>query len=226
MEFIDNGTIKDLMMKHGDGLPELCVYYLFNQIVGGIEDMHNQKIIHRDIKPDNIGLTSNFDIKIFDFTTAKSLDETDITQACGTLNYMSPQYIIGKVKIPKEAWIKLDTFSLGVVLYYLTYGREPYKIYNRDNTNEIVNQINSIDWSFDSSDKEINPDLKDLINNLITIDDKKRLNLFNVRTSNWFKRCKQAIQAIQNKMKLKEKILFQFLELKKLNLDNYFKITN
>ena len=65
MEFIDNGTIKDLMMKHGDGLPELCVYYLFNQLVGGLEDMHNQKIIHRDIKPDKIGLISNFDIKIF-----------------------------------------------------------------------------------------------------------------------------------------------------------------
>ena len=81
------------MKKYGDRLPELCNYYLLNQIMGGQEDMHNQNIINRDIKPDTIGLTSNFEIKILDFTTAKSLDETEISQACGIINNMTPQYI-------------------------------------------------------------------------------------------------------------------------------------
>ena len=207
-----------------DGLPELCAFYLFNQIVIGVEHIHSKNIIHRDIKPDNIGLTSNYEIKIFDFTTAKSLDEADITQASGTANYMSPQYLCGKTKIFKDSWKKLDTFSLGIILFYLVYGREPYVIYKSDKLQDIVKRIESIDWKFQFI-KEINPELKDLIKNLITIDDSKRLDLAKIKTSNWYRKCREAIIQIENKFRVKEKkiMYLEHLYLRNLNLNNYQK---
>ena len=207
------------MSNYNDGLPELLLFVIFSQIVKGLNEIHQHKIIHRDIKPANIGITKKYDIKIFDFTTAKFFEEeNEITHGCGSRNFMDPQYLFNQNKIPKDAWKKLDTFSLGIVLYYLTYGKEPYKLKSYNDFDDFSSLLTNINWEF-TTNKVINPDLKNLIENLITIDNQKRYDLNKVITNSWYKKCDEKVKETRNKypqqLNDNEK-LFKYINIKKI----------
>src|ERR1019366_3659838 len=87
---------------------------------------HADGIVHRDIKPDNLMLTSRGDVKLVDLGIAKRLDEdqslTQTGQAIGTPHYISPEQIRGQRDIDSRA----DIYSLGATLYHLLTGPTPY----------------------------------------------------------------------------------------------------
>ncbi len=95
------------------------------QICQGLQKAHNQGIVHRDIKTDNIVIDSDGTAKILDFGLATIKGDQRITRAgstLGTVAYMSPEQAEGK---PVDQ--RSDLFSLGVVLYELVTGRTPFR---------------------------------------------------------------------------------------------------
>ena len=116
MEYCGGGDLRTYIKKLKQPLPEDQVMFWFKQMVSGINYIHERKILHRDLKPDNIFLTSWFQLKIGDFGLSKCLSRTfDMASTwCGTPVYMAPEVLGGK---PYDQ--KADMWGLGCVLYEL-----------------------------------------------------------------------------------------------------------
>lgn len=95
------------------------------QICTGLDYLHSHKIIHRDLKAENIFLTENNGVKIGDFGISKALENTNAAAQtyCGTPSLMSPEILMSAPYTGKA-----DMWSLGVVLYDLCTGHMPYKM--------------------------------------------------------------------------------------------------
>ncbi|KAA3634713.1 MAG: hypothetical protein DWP97_06490 [Calditrichaeota bacterium] len=94
------------------------------QVCNGLAAAHEKKIIHRDIKPHNIFLTTSNTIRILDFGLAKLIDDNNLTQAgmrLGTVNYMSPEQGQG-LSVDHRS----DIFSTGIILYELITKLNPF----------------------------------------------------------------------------------------------------
>ena len=88
-----------------------------------------KNIIHRDIKPDNIMLTSNFDAKLGDFSLSKIIPENskDTTSRSGTLPYLAPECVTRKNILSYQSSFKADIFSLGIVMYFFLFNSHPFQ---------------------------------------------------------------------------------------------------
>ena len=129
MDFIEGRPIDEYCVSHG--LPTEDRLRLFSQVCSAVQYAHQRLIIHRDIKPGNILVTSDGTPKLLDFGIAKILDaEAPAGQYEPTLTifraltpgYASPEQVKGETITTAT-----DVYSLGVVLYELLTGRHPYR---------------------------------------------------------------------------------------------------
>lgn len=134
MELADYGDLDYFKKKYipRNYCPEAFLCYIAKQILDGLFYIHKLKIIHMDIKQQNILLDKNLDAKITDFSISLSYENikgTDKIQLplAGTSLYMSPE-VLAKEHIDVEDASKIDMFSLGVMLYNLAFGDFPYKL--------------------------------------------------------------------------------------------------
>jgi serine/threonine protein kinase/tetratricopeptide (TPR) repeat protein len=122
MEFIEGEDLKDRVQKGPLPLDE--VFSIAVQIGEGLHEAHERGIVHRDIKPGNIMVTSKGQAKILDFGLARLGAHSKITKidtTLGTAAYMSPEQASGK-----EVDRRSDIWSLGVVLYEMVTGVRPF----------------------------------------------------------------------------------------------------
>jgi len=138
MEYVDGQSLADLLLKAPENkLPEEEVKKYAIQIAEGLAYAHNQRVIHKDIKPQNIMRTKDGAIKLMDFgiaeTVHSSMSRLKNTGSSGTLVYMSPEQLRGK-DVGKES----DIYSLGATLYELLTGNPPF--YQGDITYQIINE--------------------------------------------------------------------------------------
>jgi len=122
MEYIDGDNLSDRITR--GPLPIADSIELTIQIMKGLDQAHEQKIVHRDIKSANIMIKRNGTAKIMDFGLAKLADRTRLTRegaAPGTVVYMSPEQAEGK-----DVDRRSDIWSAGVVLYEMITGSQPF----------------------------------------------------------------------------------------------------
>ena len=123
LELMDMGSLEDLLRAYQRPVPEEHVGMIGDQVVRGLEFLHQNKLIHRDIKPGNILLDSSGLVKLSDFGISKTLDNT--ANICdtfiGTAIYMSPERVFGK-----DYSFSSDLWSLGMVIFETASGRFPF----------------------------------------------------------------------------------------------------
>ena len=132
MEYIDGKHLKNLLKKRGKlTIPETVD--IMSQIASGLSVAHDQYLIHRDIKPQNIMILENGLVKITDFGIAMAMNSTQLTQTnsvMGSVHYLPPEQASGK-----GASLQSDIYSMGILMYELLTGKLPY---HGDNAVEIA----------------------------------------------------------------------------------------
>ena len=124
MEYLDGDDLK-ARMKKGERFSDEDLIMWWNQLVDALNYTHAKGIVHRDIKPGNIFVDNDGNIKLLDFGIAKvkeSISSTQTGQKIGTLMYMSPE----QVKDSKHIDYHTDIYSLAVTFVHLITGKRPY----------------------------------------------------------------------------------------------------
>jgi serine/threonine protein kinase len=133
MEYVPGGSLKDAM-KHK--IPWQTAAALLAPIAEALDYIHQQQIVHRDVKPSNILLQDDFRPMLADFGIVKLIESKDekvdaaIMAGIGTPEYMPPEQSLGK-----EIDFRVDIYSLGVVFYEMVTGK---KLYSADSPIALI----------------------------------------------------------------------------------------
>ena len=190
MEYINGGGLSDCLQKymkiHNKAFPEEIVQYLMRQIIEGLNYIHSLKIIHRDLKLDNIMVSFDSDqdkeklnmmkakIKIIDFGFAIQLTKGDLTySAVGSPINMDP-IILKKFSKNKGQNLgydeKADIWSIGTVCYELLIGKA---VFNAETMNDLVEKVEKGSYSIP---KTVSKEVVSFLNGMLQYDSKYRLS--------------------------------------------------
>jgi serine/threonine-protein kinase len=125
MEYVDGRTVRDLLQDGHRLLPERSLE-IIDGVLRALDYSHQAGIVHRDIKPGNVMVTRNGDIKVMDFGIARAMSDAQATmtqtaQVIGTAQYLSPEQARGE-----RVDARSDLYSTGCLLYELLCGRPPF----------------------------------------------------------------------------------------------------
>jgi len=158
-EYVDGDTLKDII-KREKVLPlsEVIDYAL--QITAGLAHAHENNIIHRDIKPQNMLVSLNGTLKVADFGIARVLSQNTLTMAgqdvVGSVHYISPEQARGS-----HIDARSDIYSVGVVLYEMATGELPFS--GNEPVTVAMKHINQ----YPRKPKDINHDIPQGLNDII-----------------------------------------------------------
>ncbi|MFD2077942.1 serine/threonine protein kinase [Actinopolymorpha cephalotaxi] len=125
MEYVEGRTLRDVLREGRRILPERALE-ITADVLEALEYSHRAGIIHRDIKPGNVMLTPNGDVKVMDFGIARAVADASATMTqtaavIGTAQYLSPEQARGE-----SVDARSDIYSTGCLLYELLTGRPPF----------------------------------------------------------------------------------------------------
>jgi serine/threonine protein kinase len=135
MELVEGGSVRDLLMTNGP-LHWPAVVSCIQQICSALQCAHNHGVIHRDLKPGNLFLTSAGQVKLGDFGIARDVTAADLTSeglTVGTHAYMAPEQITGNAFISGQA----DIYALGCCAYEMLTG---HKVFQGENFAQLFEQ--------------------------------------------------------------------------------------
>ena len=191
LEYIPNINLQNLLEKISI-LPNTAAKQIIAELVNAIEYLHiKMNISHNDLKPSNIMLDDNCHIKLIDFSTAKihgkvfdksagkfiDLDNYVSNEIIGTIDFMSPEMLNHNIIDYRTN----DIWSLGVIIYIIYIGENPFKGKNDYFTSENIKKCK---YSF--KNKDIPEEIKDLINNIFVLDVNKRYNIEQIKKHKYF----------------------------------------
>ncbi|MCD4550025.1 MULTISPECIES: Stk1 family PASTA domain-containing Ser/Thr kinase [unclassified Schaalia] len=126
MEYVEGHTVKDLLAD-GTPVPIDEAIDIISGVLSALEYSHSKGLVHRDIKPGNVMLTTQGEVKVMDFGIARALTDSQSTMTqtnavVGTAQYLSPEQARGE-----QVDTRSDLYSTGVVLFELLTGQPPFK---------------------------------------------------------------------------------------------------
>ena len=193
-DYCNGGALSSCLEKYKrqnkKPFPQELVQYFMRQIVDGLRYIHNMKILHRDIKLDNIlvNFNSNEDlinlnyfnsqIKIIDFGFARYLESDTLAESVlGSPMYMDPQILKKMMKIDNNNSFgydqKADIWSLGTICYEMLIGTPPY---NAHTYNDLMKKINYGDYKIPNNIK-LSKEVISFINGMLQYNPNSRLDI-------------------------------------------------
>ena len=191
MEYINGGNLFSFVKKRRK-LSEKTAKYLFKQIILGIQHIHSHKIVHRDIKLENILIDLNNNIKICDFGIGKILTYKKqlLYDKCGTPMYMAPEILLSSKNHGYEGY-PVDIWSAGISLYIMLSGTLPFNLKNNENSSMDESSENNIElqYSIINNDpkyiEKISDEARDLLKGLLNKNPNKRLTIDQILNHPW-----------------------------------------
>ena len=178
MELASNGNLYNFIQnnKNQKIKTKEMIKKIIIQVIEIIKYLHSLDIIYRDIKPENILLDKDYNVKLCDYGWASYLSKGQFCSAyCGTPEYVSPEVI---KKYPYNE--KVDIWGIGVLIFELVFGYPPFTSnFNEDRFNNI--KEGKINWPKDLNDME----LKDLIEKILKVNPKDRISLDEMEKHQW-----------------------------------------
>jgi len=126
-EYVPGQNLKQLLARLGHGVDAVQAVNIIRQVAAGLHKAAEQKIIHRDVKPENIMITPGGEVKVADFGLARvvrdgeALNLTQVGITMGTRLYMSPEQVEGRAVDHRS-----DLYSFGVTCYHMLAGHPPF----------------------------------------------------------------------------------------------------
>jgi serine/threonine protein kinase, bacterial len=123
MELIEGGTLRELLTERGP-MPPHAVAAVLGPVLGGLAAAHRAGLVHRDVKPENVLISDEGEIKIADFGLVRAVAAAGITSTSvilGTAAYLSPEQVRDGNASPRS-----DVYAVGIVAYELLTGRTPF----------------------------------------------------------------------------------------------------
>ena len=175
MEYVEGQCLLNYANNCGP-LQEGELRTLFAEMLLAVESIHHQKVIHRDLKCENILIDPYGNIRIIDFGFARALGSSHsmARTVCGSPAYVAPEVIMAK---PYD--YKADIWSLGVILYAISVGSLPF-----DDSN-ISRQITRIMKQDPVFPPEMSDSLKDLLQGMLRKDPETRLSMSEIKRHPW-----------------------------------------
>ncbi|XP_054154512.1 MAP/microtubule affinity-regulating kinase 3-like isoform X2 [Oppia nitens] len=175
MEYASGGEVFDYLVAHGR-MKEKEARAKFRQIVSAVQYCHQKKIIHRDLKAENLLLDSEMNIKIADFGFSNEfVPGQKLDTFCGSPPYAAPELFQGK----KYDGPEVDVWSLGVILYTLVSGSLPFDGANLKELRERVLRGKYRIPFYMSTDCE------NLLKKFLVLNPAKRASLENIMKDKW-----------------------------------------
>ncbi|KAL8863394.1 MAG: hypothetical protein Q9178_000075 [Gyalolechia marmorata] len=160
---------------------ELCRLW-FRDLMLGIEYLHAQGVVHRDIKPDNCLLTEDDVLKVVDFGVSEMFEKTSemvTAKSAGSPAFMPPELCV--VKHGDVSGKSADIWSMGVTLYCLRFGKIPFE---KPGVLQLYECIRNDPLVMDAG-PECSDSFKDVISRLLDKDAKKRITMEELREHPW-----------------------------------------
>ncbi|XP_025716975.1 serine/threonine-protein kinase STK11 isoform X1 [Callorhinus ursinus] len=176
------------MQEMLDSVPEkrfpVCqAHGYFCQLVDGLEYLHSQGIVHKDIKPGNLLLTTSGTLKISDLGVAEALHPFAEDDTCrtsqGSPAFQPPEIANG---LDTFSGFKVDIWSAGVTLYNITTGLYPFE---GDNIYKLFENIGKGDYTIPG---DCGPPLSDLLRGMLEYEPARRFSIQQIRQHSWFRK--------------------------------------
>jgi len=176
MELCPGGDLLNYVRKRRK-LNEKYAKFVFKQIMEGLAYLHDNGVVHRDIKLDNILLDGHGNIKIADFGVSRKVVDNEILfEQCGTPAYIAPEIVreLGYKGYPVDIW------SAGVCLYAMLYGNVPFKANQMGDLNKMI-----LDATIEYKDT-VSEEARDLMQRMLQKNPNKRLTALESLDHKWF----------------------------------------
>ncbi|XP_072549653.1 myosin light chain kinase, smooth muscle isoform X2 [Salminus brasiliensis] len=181
MEFIAGGELFERIVDDNYEHTEPSSVGYMRQILQGIQYMHEQNIVHLDLKPENIVCVNRtgIQIKIIDFGLAAKLDPSNPVKVM----HGTPEFVAPEVINYEPICLATDMWSIGVICYILLSGESPFL---GDNDSETLALVTGAQWEFDEeSFEDITRQAKDFISSLLHKDVRRRLSCEEALAHSW-----------------------------------------
>ncbi|KAI1626971.1 calcium/calmodulin-dependent protein kinase [Exophiala viscosa] len=181
MEMCKKGVVMKVgLEERADPYPDLVCRYFFRDLILGIEYLHAQGVVHRDIKPDNCLVTDDDVLKVVDFGVSEMFakdSEMLTAKSAGSPAFLPPELCVARHgDVSGRA---ADIWSMGVTLYCLKYGRIPFE---KTGIFEMYDAIKTDEPQFDTDEDD---DFRDLITKTLEKDPQKRIKMGELREHPW-----------------------------------------